>query len=163
MRHVQADEIALITERLCDLTANSEDSVRDIAALSLKSILLSVPSADKSGLVDKLVPRILGLVADPRINQDLLLDYLDILAVVLKRFGSRVSATARMHIFSTLIKLLENKRAAIRKRVVTALGAWVELAQGPYFAEAVSWLEGSFASTNSEANKISIQCLSAFT
>lgn len=88
------------------------------------------------------------------------MDTLDILAEIFARFGAQLDADKQQQIQATLLPLLDHVRAAIRKRVTTAIGFFVVHINDALFFQLIDFLISRLQSSNvsSEKARTLIQC-----
>lgn len=144
---INKDQINLITDKLCQLTFEKSELLREVAALALKTVLTALPidtTLKAEGYLPvNLIPKTLDTLQDKRASHETLLEYLDLLSVVLQRFGAFLNVQITENIFKALYSLLAHERAAIRKRTVVTLGNWSRIVSSHVYENGFSTLLNS--------------------
>ncbi|ODQ55190.1 TIP120-domain-containing protein [Saitoella complicata NRRL Y-17804] len=101
--------------------SSSNGEVNDISSTALRTCIISIPTSSPAAatLTDRLLPHLIGaLKAGHELET-----FLDVVIELISRFPEHIGSQSA-DLESTLITFLDSPRPAVRKRAVTALGAW---------------------------------------
>ncbi|TPX69285.1 hypothetical protein SpCBS45565_g02598 [Spizellomyces sp. 'palustris'] len=126
-KKIHESQLQEVVDQLCRLLMDKRPELRDIACISLKTVIVEIPSGSvvASKVVSSLIPKLLNQFTTNA--KDLQLDVIDILSEVLSRFGQSLTQGAngsqlQKSIQDTLYPLLHHSRPAVRKRATGAIG-----------------------------------------
>lgn len=137
VRRSKDGPVQVVVDKLCKTGSN--DELRDISSTALRTVILEVPASSTvaTSITQRLVPRLLSQMEDVSGASDVLLDSIDVLIELLRKFGRAIGTLNTREedgLMRTLIVLLDNPRAAVRKRAVVALGSLVMYVSTERFA-----------------------------
>ncbi|KAI9103255.1 armadillo-type protein [Phlyctochytrium arcticum] len=129
-KKLHENQLQELVDQLCRLLTDKRLELRDIACISLKTVIVEIPSTSSAAMkiVHVLVPKLLNQFTTNA--NDSPLDVIDILSEVLNRFGNSLAqgasgAQLQKSIQDTLYPLLHHSRPAVRKRATVAIGSSV--------------------------------------
>ncbi|CAH1761071.1 7689_t:CDS:10 [Entrophospora sp. SA101] len=166
VKKVREAQLQEIVDQLCLYsTQQGKEELRDIAGIGLKTIIVEIPSNSPSAnnVLQRLIPRLLLQLENPKASFEVQMDTLDILSELLARFGTIVASNSQTQkkIQNVLIPLLKHSRAAFRKRTTVALGNLVTHDPDDLFNELVQQLLIEFRESENQNDKLKtlIQCV----
>ncbi|KAJ1035326.1 hypothetical protein NDA13_000746 [Ustilago tritici] len=157
-----------VIDTLIEYISSNNDELRDIAALALKTVTAQMParSSYANTALNKLAPRLLSHVADQAASQELLIDSLDILAELITKFSSSVSAALPLQnaLLKAVVPAMRHSRPAVRKRSLTVLGALGSCATSDIFTQLSVQLSADLdeARTSVDTRKTAVQLIGIF-
>jgi cullin-associated NEDD8-dissociated protein 1 len=154
---VQEKQVGDICEKLCDLILNGKPELRDIYSIGLKTILADVSQKTGASISTALCGRLLTGIAHYA-DQGIKSETLDILTVLLKRFGNDFTCE-HAAIMDILLKELLDERAFVRKRVTSCLGALGVVASDALLHRLVEHLLQSVQENKSNDKRTLIQTI----
>ncbi|RKO89386.1 armadillo-type protein [Blyttiomyces helicus] len=146
VRKVNEPQLQEIVEKLCKCLSEKQESLRDVASVGLKTVIVEIPSHSQvaGNIIKRLIPKLIQQLSQN--SQDVQMDALDILSEVLSRFGqllvseSSGGAQLQKSIQKTLFPLLDHTRPAVRKRTTVAIGNLVTHSSDDLFNSLVAQL-----------------------
>ncbi|SNX85962.1 related to Cullin-associated NEDD8-dissociated protein 1 [Melanopsichium pennsylvanicum] len=156
-----------IIDTLIEYISSNNDELRDIAALALKTVTAQMPtrSSYANTALNKLAPKLLNHLAHSAASQELLIDSLDILAELINKFASSVTAAIPLQnaLLKALIPALRHTRPAVRKRSLTVLGALGSCATSDVFTQLSVQLSSDLAPMSSvQDRRTAVQLIGIF-
>lgn len=134
------------TKKVVDLLDDSTASIRDIASLSLKTILLQIPTNSKE------LPTFVAFLAPTLIKQlqkdSIDLELIDLLSALLTgRYGQVLTSAStsrdlQVQISQVLLSLINNTASVVRKRAISCLSNYASLVYGDLFQNFLQQLVG---------------------
>ncbi|CAJ0768596.1 2262_t:CDS:2, partial [Entrophospora sp. SA101] len=94
VKKVREAQLQEIVDQLCLYsTQQGKEELRDIAGIGLKTIIVEIPSNSPSAnnVLQRLIPRLLLQLENPKASFEVQMDTLDILSELLARFGTIVA------------------------------------------------------------------------
>ncbi|BFZ64381.1 Cullin-associated NEDD8-dissociated protein 2 [Saitoella coloradoensis] len=115
--------------------SSSNGEVNDISSTALRTCIISIPTSSPAAatLTGRLLPHLIGAL---RAGHELE-TFLDIVIELISRFPEHIGPQAP-DLESTFITFLDSPRPAVRKRAVTALGAWSRAVPPQSFSSFIS-------------------------
>ena len=156
-----------VIDILIEYISSNNDELRDIAALALKTVTAQMPtrSSYANTALNKLAPKLLNHVADSAASQELLIDSLDILAELIGKFASSITAAVPLQnaLLKAVVPAMRHTRPAVRKRSLTVLGALGSCATSDIFTQLSVQLSSDLAPTSAvDTRKTAVQLIGIF-
>ncbi|KAI8366037.1 armadillo-type protein [Radiomyces spectabilis] len=161
VKQIKEEQTLDIIDRLSDFASQPKnEELRGIASIGLKSVILEVSPHSGYAVCQKFVPKLLHMLQLADASYEMQIDTLDILAEILSRFGSQMTADQQARVQSTLLPLLDHNRAAIRKRATTALGYLVVHTNDELFSDLFAYILKKLQTTRVSTEKLRtfVQC-----
>jgi len=151
MKNISMEQQVKVANYLCSLLVSDTEEHRDIAGISLKMIITELPinSPISTSIIDQIVPKLLQQLNDED-GHMIQLDTLDILSDLLSKFGYVLLNKPENleKIQSTLKKLLNNSRLAIRKRANNAIGSLASVMSNDMYNGMISFIINELNNTS---------------
>ncbi|KAF0545102.1 TATA-binding protein interacting [Gigaspora margarita] len=165
VKKVRETQLAEIIDKLCEYATQKKEELRDIAGIGLKTVIVEIPgnSPNAGSVVQRLIPKLLSQLENPKATYEVQMDTLDILSELLARFGSSVgnNVASQKRIQNVLVPLLSHSRPAFRKRTTIALGNLVTHTPDELFNELVQKLLAEFERAQNQKDNLKtlVQCV----
>ncbi|KAF8168473.1 armadillo-type protein [Crassisporium funariophilum] len=131
-------QMELVVDKLIDFSGGSDEELRDISGLALKTITAELPPDGKiaASACAKLTPKLLGQIQSPSTPPEALVETLSILSILISRFPNHISSTNFVsQPLQVLAPLLSHPRPVVRKRAIITLSQFIPISQPALFAE----------------------------
>lgn len=158
---VKEMQVETIVDSLCSNMVSSNEQLRDISSIGLKTVILELPQP--SAIAPNVCQRITGKLSAAIEKEDVSvqLEALDIMADLLSRFGDLLIPFHET-IQVALLPQLVSARPAVRKRTIVALSHLSASCNNAVYDRVVLHLiEGLEARQNVNTIRTNIQCLAA--
>ncbi|XKL68842.1 hypothetical protein PGB90_006611 [Kerria lacca] len=141
VKKVKEIQIEQVVSALCANMASENDQLRDISSIGLKTVISELPISSNT-LVEAVCKNITQRISSVILKQEdmsVQLEALDILADLLPRFGSNLSAY-HGEILESLLPQLSSSRQAVRKRAIVALSHFVVPCNNTFYVKLIEYL-----------------------
>lgn len=159
---VKEPQVETIVDTLCSNMVSSNEQLRDISSIGLKTVISELPQ-NSSSLVPNVCQRITGKLSNAIKMDDVSvqLEALDILSDLLSRFGDLLIPFHDV-ILGALVPQLESARQAVRKRTIVALSYLLSTCSTEAYNEVIlHLLNGLEKPQNPGTIRTYIQCLAS--
>ncbi|XP_046857896.1 cullin-associated NEDD8-dissociated protein 1-like [Xenia sp. Carnegie-2017] len=154
--------VETIVDKLCSNMMSTNEQLRDISSIGLKTVICELPTASSSPLASNIAKRITGRLTVSVLKSSdvsVLLEALDILGDLLSKYGGLL-VSFHQSIEQSLFTQLKSARLAVRKRSIIALGYLVTSANNNLFVELIDSLMKQLNKNESPSTtRTYIQCL----
>lgn len=162
MNKVKELQVETIVDTLCSNMVSSNEQLRDISSIGLKTVISELPQ-NSTSLVPNVCQRITGKLSNAIKMDDVSvqLEALDILADLLSRFGDLLIPFHDV-ILAALVPQLGSARQAVRKRTIVALSYLLTTCSSEAYNEVIlHLLNGLEKPQNPSTIRTYIQCLAS--
>lgn len=121
LKKVQPSQIASICKKLGKLILEGSDSLRDIYAIGLKTLIADVPDETGTLVTQQLTGSLVTGIANAG-NDEVSRECLDIMTDLLRRFG-HLNEQNHFNIMTTVMARLDCSKVVIRKRATNCLSS----------------------------------------
>ncbi|KAG6828860.1 hypothetical protein H0H92_006567 [Tricholoma furcatifolium] len=163
---IRQTQMEIVVDKLIEFSGGSDEELRDISGLALKTITAELPPDGKVAATAcaKLTPKLLGQIQDSKTPPEALIETLSILSILISRFPTLLTVTElKTPPLVVLAPLLSHPRPVVRKRAIITISQFIPISQTELFHELLKTnvLPYLDSSANLEKQRTTVQLVAA--